>query len=323
LIAVFVVSVWLRVWRNPDEGDRMDLILFACGIVALLVHALVGFPLHLPASSLVLVLVAGLMLSRAYGTTAEISVRLRGWRVKGVTLGLAAIGLIVSVFSVSDLHANVLLNKGILEMQRGYSQSAIPLLERSIRYDFAPRQAFYFLAVAQMQVGRYDEALANLERCFTRFVDEAVYLNYGNLTANLGHYSQAREALDWLLASHPPQEIETQARYIRAMVISQQGDSLAGAALLTEIIEHDPDFTSAYLGLGLIRQARGYYDLARSYYTQALERIVAQLDAIETRIAAGGQIAASEYGQLVGTRNRLQQERDTALQRLDALPPPE
>ena len=323
LVIVFVISIWLRVRRTPDEGDRMDLILFACGIAALLVHALVGFPLHLPASSLVLVLVAGLILSGAYGTTAEVAVRLRGWWMKGSVVGLALIGLAVSVFAASDLHANVLLNKGILEMQRGYNQAAIPLLERSIRYDFAPRQTFYYLAVAQTQTGKFDEAQANLEKCFTRFVDEAVYLNYGNLTANLGRYGLAREALDALLASHPPREIEIQARYVRAMVVSQQEDSLAGAALLVEIIEDDPDFTSAYLGLGFIHQARGFYDLARDYYTQALERIADQLREVEARISAGGRIAADEYGRLQGTRSRLQQERNTVLERLDALPPVE
>jgi len=323
LIGVFVVSVWLRLWRNPDEDVRMDLLLFSCGIVAFLVHALVSFPLHLPASSLVLVLVTGLMLSRAYGTAAEMRVTLRGLWMKGLVIGLAVAGLAVSVVAARDLHANVLLNRAIGEMQNGRYRSAIPILESSIRFDFAPRQTYYYLAVAQTQIGEYDEAKANLEMCFTRFVDEAIFLNYGNLTANLGDYEESRDVLDKLLASRPPREIETQARYVRAMVISQQEDALAGIDLLLELVEEEPEFTSSYVGLGFLYQSVGHYDRAREYYMQGLEKIVDQLDTIDAELAPGRQVSASQISELQGDRSRLEQERDTLLQRLDSLPDPE
>ena len=323
LIGVFVVSVWLRLWRNRDEDARMDLLLFACGIVAFLVHALVSFPLHLPASSLVLVLVAGLMLSRTYGTTAELHVNLRGWWMKGLVIGLAVAGLAVSIVAARDLHANVLLNKAILQMQYGRYRSAIPLLESSIHYDFAPRQTYYYLAVAQTQIGQYDKAKANLERCFTRFVDEAVFLNYGNLAANLGDYEESRDVLDKLLASRPPREIELQARYVQAMVISQQQDALAGIDLLLELAEEEPDFTSTYVGLGFLYQSVGHYDRARDYYLQGLEEIIDQLETIAAKLAPGRQISSAQLSDLQGDKGRLEQERDTLLQRLDSLPDPE
>ncbi|MFC2081848.1 Wzy polymerase domain-containing protein [Candidatus Bipolaricaulota bacterium] len=321
LIVVLVASVWLRMWRNPDEGDRLDLLLLACGIVAFLIHALVSFPLHLPASSLVLIVVVGLMLSRAYGTTAEVTVRLRGWWMKGVVVGLALVGVVVSVFAARDLHANVLMNKGILQVQLGNNRGAMSLLEESIGYDFAPRQTYYYLAVTQTQSGEYEEAQANLEMCFTRFVDEAVYLTYANLTANLGKYSLARAALDTLLASHPQHDTEFQARYVSAMVVSQQVDALAGTALLLELIEEDPGFTSAYVGVGYLYQARGLIDFARDYYTQALELIARQLDGVNAQLSAGRQITVNNFRRLLDTKSRLQRERDQTLERLDALPP--
>jgi len=320
LIVALVVSVWLRMWRNPDEGDRLDLLLLACGVVVFLVHALVGFPLHLPASSLALVVVVGLMLSGSYGTTAECAVRLRGWGMKGAIVGIALVGIVVSVFAARDLHANILLNEGIQQLQFTNHRGAVPLLEESIRYDFAPRQTYYYLAVAQTALGRYEEAQANLEKCFTRFVDEAVYLNYANLTANLGRYGLSRAALDTLLASHPPKEIEIQARYVNAMVVSQQSDALAGTTLLLEIVEDDPEFTSAYLGLGFLYQARGLYDYARDYYTQALEVIIRQLGEIDAQLASGAPMTPDDFGRLQSTKSRLQQERNTVLERLDGLP---
>jgi tetratricopeptide (TPR) repeat protein len=240
--------------------------------------------------------------------------------MKGAVIATALVGIVVSVVAARDLHANILMNEGIEQLQLTNYRTAIPLLEESIHYDFAPRQTYYYLAVAQTQIGDYDEAQANLEKCFTRFVDEAVYLNYANLTANLGRYGLSSDALDTLLASHPPQAIEIQARYVKAMVVSQQNDPLTGTTMLLEIIEDDPDFTSAYLGLGLLYQARGLPDRAREYYTEALERIADQLAEIEARLSAGGRMTADDFGQLQSTKSRLQQERNSVLERLDALP---
>ncbi|MCK4393606.1 O-antigen ligase family protein, partial [Candidatus Bipolaricaulota bacterium] len=67
LLITAPICFWIRLHRNLNEGDRFDLLLFSCGVVAFLVHALVSFPAHLPASCLVLVLVLGLASSRAYG----------------------------------------------------------------------------------------------------------------------------------------------------------------------------------------------------------------------------------------------------------------
>ena len=107
------------------------------------------------------------------------------------------------------------------------------------------------------------------------------------------------------------------------MVISQQEDALAGIDLLLELVEEEPEFTSSYVGLGFLYQSVGHYDRAREYYMQALEKIVDQLDTIDAELAPGRQVSASQISELQGDRSRLEQERDTLLQRLDSLPDPE
>ena len=86
-IAVLVVTVWHRL-RESDETNRLDLLLFSCGIVTYAAHALVSFPAHLPTSALVLVVVGGLMLSRPYGESAQFQVKLTGGSLKATLADL-------------------------------------------------------------------------------------------------------------------------------------------------------------------------------------------------------------------------------------------
>ncbi|HUT86762.1 MAG TPA: O-antigen ligase family protein, partial [Candidatus Heimdallarchaeota archaeon] len=119
LLGVISITFWRRLRRNTDEGDRLDLILFGCGIVVFLLHALVSFPAHLPASSLVVVLVFGLASSRAYGDAAEVAVYLKGWPKKTVIGILVALCLVVSVVAARDYSADRLLNRGVMQLQMG------------------------------------------------------------------------------------------------------------------------------------------------------------------------------------------------------------
>ncbi|MCK5247079.1 O-antigen ligase family protein, partial [Candidatus Bipolaricaulota bacterium] len=185
-MAVLAVSFWLRIRRMKDENKRLELILLACGVIPVFVHALVSFPAHLPASSLVFIAIIGIAYSRVYGEAAVRTGLLSRWPLRVAVAAVTAIGIVVSTFAVSDLSANILMYEGIQQSQLGNNHTAEALLSASLRYDFAPRQTYYHLASVQLQLNQFDEAWENLELCMKRFLDEGVYLKYANIGANRG-----------------------------------------------------------------------------------------------------------------------------------------
>jgi tetratricopeptide (TPR) repeat protein len=194
------------------------------------------------------------------------------------------------------------------------------LFERSIALDFAPRQTYYHLATVQIERGDYDEAAENLERCLTRFVDEAVYINYAQLKANAGDYAAAREAISFLLATYPSEEIAARARYIEAVIAAQTGDLFGATALLEALVEDVPSFETGYIGLGSIYEARGMTAEARATFEAALATIERKLERAQQTLADRETITAEEYGKLRTDIANYQQQRETVLQRLAQLP---
>jgi len=320
-LVVLILSLWKRLRTNPDPGARFDLLLFCCGIVAFFTHSLVSFPAHLPASSLVVVLLGGLIFSRVYGDVGILRVKLSGWSMKGSVTAILLIGLVVSVVAVRDLSANVWMKQGIEQIALGNYYGAEWSLKRSIALDFAPRQAYYHLATAQLRLGKLDEAQENLERCLTRFVDESVYLSYANLMVNTRQPEPAREAIELLLAGYPRAEIETKARYLEALVFSLEGDYSTAIDRLEKLVEDDPTFQTAYLTLGSFYQGRGMPVNARKNYDKALQLIEKKLAKAQATLEASrGAITAETYGTLRSQIEQLTEERTAVLERLAQLP---
>ena len=310
-LGVLAVSVWRRLRRNADESDRLDLLLYAAGVIVFLVHALVSFPAHLPVSILSILVLLGLFHAPAYGETCVVSVRL-GRRVTLAVLGVVTVvGIVVSAFALSDLRANVLMGRGILELQVGNVAEAKDYLERSLALDFAPRQTYYHLARAQAILGDTEAALENYEKCFTRFVDEAVYLTYADIAVSLGRLEEARGAIEFLLATGPVTAVEVRARYIEAMIAAQLRDFNGATRLLEELAEDAPGFELAWIALGNLYDARNLDALAVEAYRTALDVIDAQLANVAAMVASGGDSA-----ELRATRGTLQNERSFVLEQL-------
>jgi len=323
LLAAIPITFWRRLRRNTDEGDRLDLILFGCGIVAFLVHALVSFPAHLPASSLVAVLVLGLASSRAYGQTAEVSVCLKGWPQKIVVGVLIAFCLFVSVVAARDYSADRLLNRGVMQLQIGQVRDAEATFEQSARRDFCPRQVYYHLAMVKLRQGRYEEGMSDLERCLTRFVVEQVYLNLANLAVNLGDVETAREHVDLLLFTHPHSGLTIQARYLSGIIAIREEDYSRAIDELEALVSEHPYFERSYIALAeLYRMNRfgGKQVVARRYYEKALELIEPRLTNAQAKMSSVTTIAAEEYASLRNDIKLLTQEKEAVERGLATLP---
>ena len=320
LLITVPVSLWVRLRRNLDESDRFDLLLFVCGVVAFLVHALVSFPAHLPASSLVLVLVLGLSSAHAYGESAQVSISLKRWPLKATATVLIVLCLGVSVIGVRDYRANLLLGRGIRQLQMGQTRLAEATLERSLRLDFCPRQTYYYLATAKLKQGRYEEAMANLEMCLTRFVDESVYLTFANLAVNLGETEKARETVELLLSTHPHPDIRIQAEYLHGVIAIREGDYSRATQELEDLAQAHPSFERTYIALGDLYRGRGMPLNARKNYETALNLIEQKLTSAEKRLSSATSLAYDEYAKLRSEIDVLKQEKEAASAGLARLP---
>jgi len=292
-LTILAVSLWVRLKRS-SEDDRISLLLLTMGILAFLAHSLVSFPAHVLGSSLELVVFCGLALSLSYGTSMSFSWELRGWKGKAIHVVLIVVGLTVSTVALADARANWLMERGIDQV-----------------LDFAPRQTYYYLAVAQIQLGKLDEAQINLEKCMTRFIDEAALLNYANLLVNTGHSEEAFKPLDLLLASHPRADIEPRALYLREGAI----------VLIEELLANNPRYETPHIGLGSIYESLDRIEEARATYNAGLGKVETALTETRSAIeAAGATITAERAGELRAQIDKLTYERATLLERLRMLP---
>jgi O-antigen ligase len=319
-IMLLVVSFWLRLHRMKDEDKRMDLLLLACGVVPVFVHALVSFPAHLPASSLVFIAVIGIASSRIYGDTSIRTLTLTRWPLKASVLTIFVLGLAVSGFAIADLSANFLMTEGIQQLQLGNTHVAESLLSSSLRYDFAPRQTYYHLASAQLRLNKLDEAWENLELCMTRYLDEGVYLTYANLGANRGELDKAQAAVDTLLAGHPLKEVEQQARYIEAVISIQGRDYDRAVQQLESLTQDHPSYETGFIALGDLYDAQGMTNSARNNFDEALRLIDKGLRHATTKIENSAVVTLAEYGQIRAEIDLLNRQRAIVLDRLSRLP---
>jgi tetratricopeptide (TPR) repeat protein len=319
-MAVLAVSFWLRIRRTKDEDKRLELLLLACGIIPVFVHALVSFPAHLPASSLVFISILGIAFSRVYGDATVHTHSLSHWSLKASVSVVVVIGIIVSGFAISDLSANILMYKGLQQLQLGNTYSAEALLAKSLRYDFAPRQTYYHLASAQLRLERFDEAWENLELCMTRFLDEGVYLSYANLGANRGELEKAQAAVDVLLAGLPLKEVEQRARYIEAMITTQRRDYDRAVQQLESLTQDHASYETAFIALGDLYAAQGFTHSARKNLDEALRLIDRKLRSANKKLEPGAIRTIAEYGQIRAEIDLLTQQREIVIDRLGKLP---
>ncbi|MCK5246212.1 tetratricopeptide repeat protein [Candidatus Bipolaricaulota bacterium] len=304
-----------------QQNSRVALLLLAGGIVAFLSHSLISFPAHVVGSSLEFIAFCGLALSLSYGTSLSFTWVLDGWKGKTVHILLIVVGLTVSGFAAADIRANWLMERGIDQVQAGLYAAGEGTLQKSLSPDFAPRQTYYYLAVAQIHLGKLDEAQGSLEKCMTRFIDEASLLNYANLLVNTGQSERAFEPLDLLLASRPRRDIQRRAKYLRALAISETGDPEGAILLIEDLLKDNPSYVTPLIGLGSIYESLDRIEEARSSYSEGLEKIEIAIAKIRATIAAIGETAtAEEAGELQAQISRLTYERATLLERLRLLP---
>ncbi len=316
ILGVLAISLWIRL-RRSNEDNRLDLLLLAGGIMAFLAHSVVSFPAHVASSSLLLVVFCGLALAPRYGEAMTSRWNLSGWHGKAIHIGIVIMALTISVLSINDLRSNWLMERGLDQIQAGFYASGEGLLQKSLSLDFAPRQTYYYLALAQIKLGKFDAAEQSLEKCMLSFSDERVYLTYADLKLKRRELEDAQAAVETLLATPLSSDVEVQARYIKAVICVEQRQFDQALQLLRSLSSDYPTFEPGLVALGQLYAAQGLTYSARKNYEVALQLIVEKL---ETATANLESAPSTEIRLLQDEIKTLSEQRDHVVSQISRLP---
>ncbi len=318
-LATLAASLWIRLRHNQQEG-RVALLLLVVGVLGFLGHSLVSFPAHVVGSSLAFIVFCGIALSVAYGERAFFIWKPGKFTARALHVALIGFAVTVSSLATMDARANWLMERGIDQVEAGLFATAETTLKQSLSLDFAARQTYYYLGIAQIQLGKLDEAQASLSQCMTYFMDEAALLNYANLLVNTGQSELAFEPLGILLASQPRAEIERRATYLHALALGETGNPQLAIEMIQALLANNPGYETPYIGLGSIYESLGEGDEAYEAYQAGLSLVEEALESARARLEGIALTAPpSRLTELQATIARLVYERATLLERLRAL----
>ncbi len=307
-----------RIVGQEDPERRLELILLGGGVIVTLVHAVVTFPWRLPASSLAFVALLGLAFSPRYGPWGAWKVVLRGKALVAVVLAVALLGTSVSVIALRDLMADRYLFQGRNELNAGNVERAHELLGRAVELDFFPRVSLYWMGMAQLRAGELEQARDTFTRCFDRYVIEPLYVNLASVQAQLGEDAEARRLLEEVLATRPPRQAESHARYLLAVLELRAGNHDAAEEQLRELVAIEPHNERAWILLGDVARGKGDLFEARDRYEAALELVEDRIDALEARL--GERVTRDQYTRMLDDYNYLREAREVLRGYMEQLP---
>ena len=323
-----------KLGRAKSESDKFIILALSAGVVAVLTHALVSFPLHLPASALDFILLLGLLNSRYFHQEGDESpqrpnsrkfldaplIVLHGRTTWAALALVLALGISVSTLAYRDWLADTYLDRGERDLKLGRIDLAKFELERSLALDFQPRKALYWLGSIYHRLGKerndqklLDRGLELLERSLASFQVEPTYLQLAQLYLNRGEFDRAMDYVNELLAMSPEPTRELDARYLAAVIERERGDLDKALERLNELTFQHKDYERAYVTRAKIYLEQGNAGLARLDLEEALKIVKRELDRNRDRLVRlkeQGRLTLDRYAQLKNEITQLESERE-------------
>lgn len=315
-IIILLINIFGRIGFSDKGSTRILGLALVGGVIGYLVHSGVSFPAHLPASSFAFVTFLGLINSKALGVS-EYRIKLSGLYRYLVFLLIFAFLITVAVFAYRDWRANVLMGKGKDQIQRGNYHLAKDRLRKSLALDFQPRQTYYFLGVAEQQLGNEGKALDYLKKSTNKFEPYNLYLQLGALYQSQNELDKAKWALDKFLKLGAKESLELRAKYFLATISIRQGSVETAETILKEVLNRDSKFERAVILQGDIANFRGNEQKAREQWQKALRIIEEKLTRVNQKLS--GEIKVEDLGELKQEKERLTKEKDQVTDKLEEL----
>lgn len=319
-IAIILFSIFYtgfiqirRVWQVKEIKKKLLAVGLIAGVFGFLAHSVVSFPAHLPASSLVMVSFLGLVNTKVYGDPdlrIDLSVRLK-YALVGIMVSAM---IMVSIFAYRDWRANVLMGKGMTQMQLGNYRLAKETFLSSRKLDFQPRQTNYYLGLVERQLGHDDKALDYFKKSLDRFEPYKLFLQLGTLYLNKTEYKKSEYYLQKFLNMGPPRDLRLEANYFLATIDIRKDDLSSAKDRIERILKVNPEYTRGLILKGDIANYRGKVEKAREIWKQALAVIEKEISSIKSRV--GDSVGLAEYDELRSRLEVLKEERRRVNQKL-------
>ncbi len=302
------IAFWWRKWPAlPDKGTKTQFLLLTAGLLVAGLHAMVSFPIHLPATALMLAVIIGLMAS---GVFVHPAATLPSWKGKPVLALLPGVlALFLAGGAIQEFVGDLYIASGQRYFSAGRMNWATTHLEKGFARQKWPGEGLLYFGLARMATGAPDDARPLLEMSIAEKPTFEGYLALAELSIDEKHFDDAGELLTIVEDCQPFMTFRFQAAYLRGLADLRQGNRDKARLRFRALLTDDPDNQRAWLALGYQEVLDGNQGKARRYYRRALEIIDRKL-----------QQSQAETGRdSPGTRVRLNKHRQTAVKALQSV----
>jgi O-antigen ligase len=312
LTAVLLLGLraWSDRWRRVrDTRHAGAFLMLSAGLVTVAVHALVSFPLHLPATAMFVALLTGLLTSPAI-TPAVVPPR-RGPVPRLLAPAVVALALVIGVGAVREFHADGLIARGSSMYAAGRIEEAVGPLTRGVASSWWPGQGALYLGLTRQALGQAAAARAHLLASLRSNPTYEGMLAAAEIHIEDGRHRAADSLVAVVLACRPFDTFRYQARYLQGLSTLRQGKRTEARRMFGALLADDPENFRARLALGYLAVLADNRSEAQNHYRQALYLAERKLQVLgrETTAAA------------VGQRARLTRQRETARKALASVDP--
>ncbi|MGI8830776.1 MAG: tetratricopeptide repeat protein [Candidatus Limnocylindria bacterium] len=210
---------------------------------------------------------------------------------------------------VDPNNIDALIGQGSLALSRHEFDDALELGERALAINDSVPRAYGIIGDAQVELGRYDDAVATIQSMVDLRPDLASFSRVSYLRELHGDLPGAIDAMERALSAGGPSAENTE--FVRVQLGNlhfTSGDLGTAERLYREALARLPDYVYALAGLARVSAAEGRFDDAIGLYRQATTRLPLPELVIglgETLEAAGRQEEASDEYALVQAMQQL------------------
>lgn len=201
--------------------------------------------------------------------------------------------------------------KGSLALSRHQFADALAIGQEALAVDPHVAQLYGIVGDAQIELGRYDEALATVQKMVDLRPDLSSYSRVSYLRELHGDLPGAIQAMDQAASAGSPAAENTAWTYVQlGNLYFNAGDLAAAEREYLRAGSLTADFVPALAARARVAAARGEFGQARALYAQVLARLPLAEYAIaagEMELAAGDPAAARKHFDLVAAIDQLNQ----------------
>jgi len=266
------IAFWWRKWPAlPDQGTKTQFLLLTAGLLVASLHAMVSFPIHLPATALMLAVIIGLMASGVFVQSTTTPPSWKGKPVLALLPGVLA--LFLATGAIQEFVGDLFIASGQRYFSAGRMTQATTHLEKGFARQKWPGAGLLYFGLARMATGAPDEARPLLEMSITEKPAFEGYLALAELSIDEERFQEAGDLLTVVENCEPFMTFRFQAAYLRGLSELRQGHRDRARLLFRALLRDDPDNQRAWLALGYQEVLDGNQGKARRYYRRALEII--------------------------------------------------